>query len=324
MNDAERAARSPRRLPGWPAAVVGAFGLIVVSWVCLSSWDAVRHSHPAYPVLLALTALCSLVTLALALVRRRRGRRGRLPLALQVLGLLAGALAIAGIGWLRPLTAVEPALAALRSDKALVVQETFDTIVIAPRDGTRPSGLFFQPGARVDARAYAAVLRPLAEDGHTVVIAKQPLGVAFLAIGAFDDARAAHPNVTSWVLGGHSLGGTVAAIQAGDGQQDSTAPAVGLLLYASYPATDMSSDLRIPVLSIAGTNDGLATTDEIEATRSDLPPGARFELIDGASHAQFGSYGPQAGDGIPTVSNDEARVRIADLTREFIGTIVEG
>ena len=46
--------------------------------------------------------------------------------------------------------------------------------------------MFFQPGARVDPRAYAAILRPLAESGHVVVIVKQPLGIAFLATGALD------------------------------------------------------------------------------------------------------------------------------------------
>lgn len=303
---------------------MAAAGLVVVLWVCVTSWGAVSHAHPAYPVLLALTAILSIAALALALARRRTGRRGRLPLVLQVLGLVAGALVIAAVAWLRPHTAVEPALAALRSDGAVVVQETFDAIVIAPRDGAKPSGLFFQPGALVDARAYAAVLRPVAQDGRTVVIAKQPLGIAFLAVGAFDSARADHPSVTAWVVGGHSLGGTVAAIGAGDGQADTSAPAAGLLLYASYPATDMSVDLAVPVLSISGTRDGLATPEKIESSRQDLPPGAVFEVIVGASHAQFGSYGRQAGDNTPTISNEHARVQISDLTREFVAATLKG
>lgn len=324
MSGAEPAERRPRRLPDWPGAVVAAAGLVVVLWVCVTSWGAVSHAHPAYPVLLALTAILSIAALALALARRRTGRRGRLPLVLQVLGLVAGALVIAAVAWLRPHTAVEPALAALRSDGAVVVQETFDAIVIAPRDGAKPSGLFFQPGALVDARAYAAVLRPVAQDGRTVVIAKQPLGIAFLAVGAFDSARADHPSVTAWVVGGHSLGGTVAAIGAGDGQADTSAPAAGLLLYASYPATDMSVDLAVPVLSISGTRDGLATPEKIESSRQDLPPGAVFEVIVGASHAQFGSYGRQAGDNTPTISNEHARVQISDLTREFVAATLKG
>ena len=72
-----------------------------------------------------------------------------------------------------------------------------------------------------------------------MVIAKQPLGIAFLALPAFGAARSGHPEVTRWVVGGHSLGGTVAVIQADDSDADPTAPAVGLLLYASYPAGDV-------------------------------------------------------------------------------------
>lgn len=318
MNEIATTERAPRRLPGWPGSVVASAGLFVVLWVCVTSWGAVIHAHPAYPVLLVLTAIISIAALARRRNSRGNGRRGRLPLVLQVLGLGAGTLVIVAVAWLRPHSAVEPALAALRSDETVVVRETFDAIVIAPRDGAKPSGLFFQPGALVDARAYAAVLRPVAENGRTVVIAKQPLGIAFLAIGAFDNARADHPSVEAWVVGGHSLGGTVAAINVGVGQGDTTAPAAGLLLYASYPATDMSEDLTVPVLSISGARDGLATPAKIESSRLNLPPGAVFEVIDGASHAQFGSYGLQAGDDTPTVSNEHARLQISELTREFM------
>lgn len=313
-----------RRIQRWVGAGVAASGVTVVLWVCVTSWGAVSHAHPAYPVLLAVTAIVSLAGLTLSLLRLRGGLRGRLPLVLHILGLLGGALVIAAVAWLRPHTAVEPALAALRSDGAIVVRETFDAIVIAPRDKARPEGMFFQPGALVDARAYAAVLRPVAEDGRTVVIAKQPLGIGFLAVGAFDTARVAHPDVKAWVVGGHSLGGTVAAMEARDGQSGPSAPATGLLLYASYPATTMSTDLRMEVLSISGTMDALTTPAKIEASRRDLPPGARFEVIKGASHAQFGSYGPQAGDGTPTISDDRAREQISALTRRFVDASLRG
>ena len=119
------------------------------------------------------------------------------------------------------------------SDSSVTVTEDATRIVLAPT-GTEPStGVFFQPGAKVDARAYAAVLRPLAEDGRLVVIAKQPLSLAFLATGAFASTRPAYPAITRWVVGGHSLGGVVAASDAAAHDEEATAPVVGLLLFAS-------------------------------------------------------------------------------------------
>jgi hypothetical protein len=102
----------------------------------------------------------------------------------------------------------------MRSDAAVTVTETATSIVLVPAGTAGELGVFFQPGARVDARAYVAVLRPLAEAGHPVVIAKQPLGITFLALPAFDSARSAHPAVARWVVGGHSL---AYGLQPGDG-----------------------------------------------------------------------------------------------------------
>ncbi len=296
--------------------MLAASAVLVVGWSLATGWGAVRHGHPAYAVLLALT-------LVGALVLAWRARRPRPPRSgWRRVG--AVTLLVAGVGWLgllvwlRPYTAVEPALTAMRSDDTVSVTESSTQIVLSPTVAPSGTGVFFQPGALVDARAYAAVLRPLAEAGHPVVIAKQPLSIAFLAVGAFDTARADHPEVNRWVLGGHSLGGTVASMEADGADSDPTAPAVGLLLFASYPAGDVSTSLTAAVESISGTEDGLATPAKIEASRADLPADAHFTVVEGASHAQFGDYGPQAGDGTPTISNDEARRRISATSLDFV------
>ena len=133
------------------------------------------------------------------------------------------------------------------------------------------------------------------------------------------------------MLGGHSLGGTVAAIEAvaasdADAAMDparADSPEVrGLLFFASYPADDISG-ASLAVLSISGSEDALATPAKIEASRSDLPPDSGFVVIDGASHAQFGSYGPQAGDGTPTIGDEEARALISEATLAFVGSLAE-
>jgi len=306
----------------WIVRVVAVLGLAVVGWACLTAWSAIVHAHPLYPALLALTALGSLYALWRSFLPSRSRRTWVRVLA--IIGLVLWVAWIALMAWLRPFPALEPALAAMQSSSTVTVTETPTQIVMAPVEATGTSGLFFQPGAKVDARAYAAVLRPLAEAGYTVVIPKQPLSIAFLATGAFESARDANPQITDWFVGGHSLGGTVAAMDAEAHDEDVTAPVVGLILYASYPASDMSQSLTSKVLSVYGTNDGLATPADIDASRAKLPKDALFTPIEGAVHAFFGDYGPQPGDGTPAVSHDEARQLISRNTLIFMGAVDRG
>lgn len=300
----------------WLTLAVAAVGVAVVLWACLTAWGAVVHGHPAYAVLLVLTLVGSGL-LAWRAARPRDAWRGWRRAA-QVVGLVAWLGWVAATAWLRPFVAVEPALTAMRSDEAVTVTESATRIVLAPVGTADGTGVFFQPGARVDARAYAAVLRPLAEAGHPVVITKQPFGIGFLDVGAFDGVRAERPEVTAWVLGGHSLGGVVAAQEADEADEDTTAPAVGLLLYGSFPAGDVSTSLTAAVASISGSLDGLSTPADIEASRADLPADTQFTVVEGGVHAFFGDYGPQPGDGTPTISHDEAREQISRTSVEFV------
>ncbi|MFI2488666.1 alpha/beta hydrolase [Promicromonospora kroppenstedtii] len=302
----------------WSVRVVGAAGIGVVAWACLTAWGAVVHGHPLYAVLLGLTVLGSVLVLWRSLRPRptRRGWRLAGDLALVVAGIVWAA----AMAWLRPFTAVEPALDAMVSDDSVTVTESTTAVTLAPARGADGTAVFFRPGAKVEARAYAAVLRPVAEAGHTVVIPKQPLAVAFLAGGAFDAARERVPQADRWVVGGHSLGGVVASSDAAGAEASDMAPAVGLLLYASYPAEDLSG-LTVAVESVSASQDGLATPAEIEASRAVLPADATFTVVEGAVHAFFGDYGPQPGDGTPTTTHDEARAEISSVSTQFVDSL---
>lgn len=309
----------------WVVRAIVVAALAAVGWCALTAWPAIVHGHPLYAVLLGLTVAVAVIVGARALRSRaqhedapRTGPRARLRFAGRVVLVV---LAIGWVGlmaWLRPFQALEPSLAAMESDAEVTVTESATQLVLAPAGEVTGPGLVFQPGAKVEARAYVAVLRPLAEAGTLVVVPKQPLGVAFLATGAFEAARSARPDVTGWVVGGHSLGGTVAAIDADAHDTDPAAPVVGLMLWASYPASDLSRALVGRVLSVSATRDRLADPATIEASRSDLPPGAVFTVIDGASHASFGDYGPQPGDGTPSLGADDARDQITRVSLEFL------
>lgn len=310
-------------IPGWQTWTVRAVsvaGLAAIGWVCVTSWDAIVHGHPLYPVLLALTVVGCVLVLARNLRPRALTtgwRRIRdVVLVVAAIGWLAT------VAWLRPFPAVEPALTAMESDGTVTVIDSATRIELVPTGDAETTAVFFQPGAKVEARASAAVLRPLAEAGYPVVIAKQPLSIAFLAMGAFDDTREAHPEVQQWVLGGHSLGGVVASSQADGADAGSesagAAPVVGLLLYGSYPAGDISSTLTAAVESISGSQDGLSTPEKIEASRADLPPESGFTVIEGGVHAFFADYGPQPGDGTATISHDDARAQISEASVRFV------
>ncbi len=300
----------------WAVRLAAIAGILVVAWACLTGWGAIVHGHLLYAGLLAATLLVCIVSAARTL-RPRQHRAGWRRVG-RVVAVVLSIGWIALMAWLRPFPALEPALAALASTDTVTVEESIGQIVLTPTDPASDTALFFQPGAKVDARAYAAILRPVAESGHTVVITKQPLGIAFLSITAFDAAKPSFPTVSRWVVGGHSLGGTVAAIEANAGVGAPDAPVVGLLLYASYPANDISTSLTAQVLSLSASNDKLATPNSIAASRQTLPSDTTFFVIDGAVHAYFGDYGPQPGDGTPTITQGEARGQISQQSVDFI------
>jgi dienelactone hydrolase len=306
----------------WVVRVVAVIGALLCVGLLSVAGNPIIHGHPAYWVALALTFIVSIAAMVRTFWNRRTNstvrRIGRSLLVVLSIGWLAI------VGWLMPTGATDTALQALASDSSVTVVDSPTQVALIPTSDVGATGFFFQPGAKVDARAYVSALRPLALAGHVVVIAKQPLGIAFLATNAIDSARSEFPDVTKWVVGGHSLGGTVAALQAAGAQVQSSdsgsasvAPIVGLVLFASYPAADMS-DSNMPVLSLSGEKDGLSTPDAIAASRPNLPSSTTFIEIPGANHASFGDYGMQFGDGVATASLANAHAAITKATLDFV------
>jgi Alpha/beta hydrolase family len=279
--------------------VLGLACVAVPAWVAVTRWDALLAGHPAYPVLLGVVALVGVV------VAWRRPRRG----AGRIVGGLVLVLVLAAIVWLRPYAATPSA--AGEPSATVDVVHTLSTWELRPRGGQRGAGVVFYPGALVDPRAYLALLRPLAEQGHLVVVVNAPLDIAFLAPGAVTSAIDAHPDVPTWAVGGHSLGGVAASTAVTD-------PRVrGLFLWASYPSQDISG-APVAAASISGDRDGLATPADIAASRAKLPPGTAYTVIAGGVHAYFGDYGPQAGDGEPAVDRAVAQQQIQAATSALV------
>lgn len=204
-------------------------------------------------------------------------------------------------------------LAAVRANPDVTITDDAAGIVLSPSDGSSDIGLVFIPGAKVDPWAYAATLQQLAaEDDITVVITKPWLNLAFFDLRPLDAFTSLAPDIDLWMAGGHSLGGVRACQLATD--------ADALVLFASYCATDLS-DTDLPVLSIAGSADGLSTPEKIADARHLLPEAAELVEIEGAAHSSFGAYGPQAGDGTPTISDEDMTDQLTSLVGAFTSEV---
>ena len=158
--------------------------------------------------------------------------------------------------------------------------------------------LIFYPGGKVEPTAYLPLLTALSEDGVDCFLVRMPLNMAFMGMNAAADIQGAY-SYDRWYLGGHSLGGAMAAIYAAKHPDGLS----GLILLAAY--TTKPLDARLSVLELHGSEDGVLNREKLEQGKQYLPASAVSEELPGGNHAQFGDYGPQKGDGVATVSRAE-------------------
>lgn len=233
----------------------------------------------------------------------------------KILLIILGGLFLLGIigfvAWgLTPLGPTDEALAAMESDGVVTVQDHGDFVVFAPNTVTPITGYIFYPGGHVDYRSYAPIAREIASRGYMVSIVEMPLSLAVFGINKADEVISTYPDIRYWVIGGHSLGGSMAANYAA-GNPDHVQ---GIALWASYPASgDDLSATDLKGLSTYGSNDLVLNMDNYKSTVSLLPPGSIMQVIEGGNHAQFGNYGPQPGDGTATIPAAEQQAQTVDL-----------
>jgi hypothetical protein len=211
------------------------------------------------------------------------------------------------------------ALAAMQTRDGVRFENVDGWLVFEPLDSQPAIGLIFYPGGRVDPRAYTSHARDIARQGFTVIIVPMPLNLAFFDLNRAGQVIAAFPGIETWAVGGHSLGGAMAAEYV----RANPAQVAGLVLWASYPGgnNDLSA-AGLPVLSVYASNDGLATLDDIADSRARLPINTTFIEISGGNHAGFGWYGPQNGDGQASLGKPEQQDLIVQGTVEFLATLI--
>ena len=209
-----------------------------------------------------------------------------------------------------PPAPMSEALDALLSDSQVAVS-TGTWLVFQPVSSNKSTGFIIYPGGRVDYRSYAPAAHAIAEEGYLVVIVPMPLNLAVFGVNIAKDVIDSFPNISSWAIGGHSLGGSMAAQFA----YESPIEMKGLVLWAAYPAsgTDLSK-LSIRVVTIHGTNDGLVKMSDIDSSLKVLPADTVRVEIFGGNHAQFGWYGAKPGDNDLTISRELQQRQIVNAT----------
>jgi dienelactone hydrolase len=164
-------------------------------------------------------------------------------------------------------------------------------------------GLIFYPGGKVEDKAYAPLLMSLLQKGVTCVLVKMPFNLAVFDINAADKIYGSFPEIKSWYIGGHSLGGAMASSYA----EKNAVKLKGLVLLAAYPVNAMP----IPTLTIYGSNDGVLNRSKLQNTGKTL-------MIEGGNHAYFGNYGEQKGDGKALISREKQQEEAINYIISFI------
>ena len=247
---------------------------------------------------------------------RGRGRR----IAAVAIGVLLIVLVLGGVAFLwyaQPQPLLPEATAALTSTDAVEVSVGADGTLLFTPTASEPSvGLVLYPGGKVPPEAYAPAAHAIAEAGYLVAIVDVPFNLAVFDINAAQRVIDAHPEIERWAVGGHSLGGSMAA-QFIDGH-----PGVvdGLVLWASYSAADLSGD-GLRVLSTYGTLDqGVPSYTSPDAVaKLGGPAAVTFDPIEGGNHEQMGWYTGQPNDPPATISREAQQERIVASTRALLG-----
>lgn len=203
------------------------------------------------------------------------------------------------------------AVAAMAGSETVSVQKTDKMTVFTPENPT--AGFLFYPGGKVEYTSYAPLMLALAERDVLCVLIPMPCNLAVLKPNAAEGIQEQFPEIQSWYIGGHSLGGSMAASYATKHPEKLK----GLVLLAAYSTADLM-DSGLDVLSVYGSEDGVLNMEKYESYRGNLPETAVEIVILGGNHAGFGSYGTQDGDGEASISPAEQMQYTAERIAEFV------
>jgi hypothetical protein len=212
------------------------------------------------------------------------------------------------------------ALSALKSSNAVKVTEN-NWYIFEPVNTSPTTGFIFYPGGECDERGYAELMHAIAAKGYLVVLVPMPLQLAVLAPNKAENIIETFPDIKSWAIGGHSLGGAMAArfIYKHPGTID------GLLFWDAYPPrTDDISARDIAVRLIHRSDETGEPPDYYAEYRPLLPADMEYRPMPGAIHINFGRFIPAARfqtDAPPALDIDTQHQLIIQHTVDFLATL---
>ena len=186
-------------------------------------------------------------------------------------------------------------------------------VEILPLNKDTDTGLIFYVGAQIKPSAYIPLLARIAEQGYACFIPNLSFNMAALEPKAADAIIAAHPEIKSWILAGHSMGGLTASGYADD-HRDTVD---GLILIAAYTNRDMS-DAEVPVLAVFGDTDGVMNKKLYDKRLAWNPANFEEHIIPGANHAQYGDYGKQPRDNDASIPAEEQQTKTAEIILDWL------
>ena len=266
--------------------------------------------------IVTVTVLFGISFLATGMVRRKL--KNKIPLLLHIIvSLLAGVLLSFLVGFFYlsiHYSAAEEVLAVLSDPAGATITKIYGGYIV---DGPGEKvAMIFYPGAKVDTEAYLPLMKRIADNGVDCFLADMPMRIALFNKNAADQFIS-HYNYDCWLLGGHSMGGMIAAGYASEHSDKID----GVVLLAAYPNEKMSDSVGL--LSIYGTKDGVLNRKAYEKSKSLFPLHFTEIVIEGGNHSQFGSYHFQSNDGEASITESEQQAQTAFAIRKFADEISE-
>lgn len=204
------------------------------------------------------------------------------------------------------------ALSRVMNNAEVSISEEKKTITITPLNKNLKYTFIFYPWAKVDAHSYLAKLWKIATDNSVKIIISKPL----FHLQIFDINAAADISWENIIIGGHSLGGSMACEYAANHSNNIS----GMILFWAYCNADIS-ELWIEALILSASHDEILSPSKIESYRHNLGADNTFFILDGSVHAQFWDYGPQKGDGTSTLTDKEVITQISEQIGIFLKSL---
>jgi hypothetical protein len=197
--------------------------------------------------------------------------------------------------------------------QSLIQSEEYQQFIHFPSQSST-TGIIFYPGGFVDPKSYAYFAALLQASDLHVFIVKPLLYLAITQPLIADTIINDFSQISNWIVGGHSLGGSTAAIYAHQ------RPSIqGLFFLAAYTTESTSfTDTSLPILSILGSEDTVLNLETYQTNKIYLNSTMIEHTIIGGNHSYFGDYGLQRGDGQPLISMENQHLLTVQLVTDWL------